>query len=478
MSCPAAIYRTAFPGGIASISALRSIAELSLARGDGTLRLSSCQQLEIELADHEDASSVPGLVSMRIGQPRREVPMSTAGIVDFCKTFEWLSVGAFQEVLEEMPATRYLSVGVSDAGQAHVPAFTGDVTLVASSIPYYWRIAICDQDGAITFLPWAIPSVSTASFIQALVNLASRDGAVSAQRVIELTESDFHNVVIQIEDTLQEGPTESEAIVGIQPMLAGGRSCIGIYPEWGTVSAQLLLELCLLARTEQIGMVALTPYQSLLIPNISSERVTRWRQLIGRFQLSMYPPEITSQCLVGDDSEARTLATRVLSALVKERCHASGLRMSFLCPHVCGEAAIRIERSRRRFGLLQRLIPRYDLYCQKGFLHSNGEPGRVHSGLTVAQLIDALKRLIHKYNIDGIEWTQTEESPPVKAHRPTIACKNCGTQYDADYGDPVGDIEAGTTFDDLPEAWQCPVCESPKTTYENHLDGVCDEMMV
>jgi rubredoxin len=45
-------------------------------------------------------------------------------------------------------------------------------------------------------------------------------------------------------------------------------------------------------------------------------------------------------------------------------------------------------------------------------------------------------------------------------------CKICGYIYDPDKGDPDGGVQAGTKFDDLPDAWVCPVCGAPKDSFE------------
>jgi len=37
-------------------------------------------------------------------------------------------------------------------------------------------------------------------------------------------------------------------------------------------------------------------------------------------------------------------------------------------------------------------------------------------------------------------------------------CTICGYIYDPVEGDPDGGIAPGTSFEDLPEDWECPVC--------------------
>jgi len=44
-------------------------------------------------------------------------------------------------------------------------------------------------------------------------------------------------------------------------------------------------------------------------------------------------------------------------------------------------------------------------------------------------------------------------------------CSVCGYVYDPETGDPEHNIQAGTTFEKLPEDWTCPVCGAPKDQF-------------
>ncbi len=37
-------------------------------------------------------------------------------------------------------------------------------------------------------------------------------------------------------------------------------------------------------------------------------------------------------------------------------------------------------------------------------------------------------------------------------------CQVCGYVYDPEEGDSAANIAPGTSFDDLPEDWACPMC--------------------
>jgi rubredoxin len=45
-------------------------------------------------------------------------------------------------------------------------------------------------------------------------------------------------------------------------------------------------------------------------------------------------------------------------------------------------------------------------------------------------------------------------------------CSVCGYIYDPEQGDPESDIKPGTTFEDLPDDWVCPICGVSKDQFE------------
>ena len=45
-------------------------------------------------------------------------------------------------------------------------------------------------------------------------------------------------------------------------------------------------------------------------------------------------------------------------------------------------------------------------------------------------------------------------------------CSVCGYEYDPEIGDPDGDIEPGTVFEEISDDWACPVCGAAKNEFE------------
>ena len=45
-------------------------------------------------------------------------------------------------------------------------------------------------------------------------------------------------------------------------------------------------------------------------------------------------------------------------------------------------------------------------------------------------------------------------------------CKDCIYAYDPRLGDPMQGVLPGTSFEDLPDNWVCPVCKSGKKRFK------------
>lgn len=45
-------------------------------------------------------------------------------------------------------------------------------------------------------------------------------------------------------------------------------------------------------------------------------------------------------------------------------------------------------------------------------------------------------------------------------------CTVCGYIYDPAEGDPQSEVAPGTSFEDLPDDWVCPICMAPKEDFE------------
>jgi len=49
-------------------------------------------------------------------------------------------------------------------------------------------------------------------------------------------------------------------------------------------------------------------------------------------------------------------------------------------------------------------------------------------------------------------------------------CDVCGYIYDPEIGDPDNDVAVGTSFENIPEEWVCPLCGVGKEDFSVYED--------
>jgi len=67
-------------------------------------------------------------------------------------------------------------------------------------------------------------------------------------------------------------------------------------------------------------------------------------------------------------------------------------------------------------------------------------------------------------SVDDIEAESNVLSPQ---EMDCYECRACGYSYEPAKGDSRAKIPAGTSFEDLPLNWRCPVCSAPKKQFSN-----------
>ncbi|MFC2057051.1 rubredoxin [Chloroflexota bacterium] len=45
-------------------------------------------------------------------------------------------------------------------------------------------------------------------------------------------------------------------------------------------------------------------------------------------------------------------------------------------------------------------------------------------------------------------------------------CLVCGWEYNPEIGDPDNGVDPGTSFENIPDDWECPICGTSKSEFE------------
>jgi nitrite reductase (NADH) large subunit len=88
----------------------------------------------------------------------------------------------------------------------------------------------------------------------------------------------------------------------------------------------------------------------------------------------------------------------------------------------------------------------------------------------IAALTPYIKAIESGISLDGIDLNGISVSELMNVIKrgkqmKKYVCVPCGYVYDPEKGDPDEDVEPGTSFEDLPEDWVCPVCGKDKDKF-------------
>jgi flavin reductase (DIM6/NTAB) family NADH-FMN oxidoreductase RutF/rubredoxin len=91
--------------------------------------------------------------------------------------------------------------------------------------------------------------------------------------------------------------------------------------------------------------------------------------------------------------------------------------------------------------------------------------------ITNAETLNNLEPLTYAYYQNVKKGKASQNAPTyhkeeIMSGNGKYLCKICGYVYDPATGDPDNGIKPGTTFEQLPDSWVCPVCGAGKDQFE------------
>jgi len=91
--------------------------------------------------------------------------------------------------------------------------------------------------------------------------------------------------------------------------------------------------------------------------------------------------------------------------------------------------------------------------------------------IEAAEVLNALEPMTYAYYQNVKKGKASQNAPTyhkeeVMSGTGKYICKICGYVYDPAVGDPDNGIKPGTSFEQLPDTWVCPVCGAGKDQFE------------
>lgn len=459
-------------GGRIPFSVLRHAAELTMVHGNGYIALGSRQEIilgEIQSQSRDRIRRELGSLLVEY-HPRRPNIVTTRPVAGRAGRTPWLSDGAYDSVLSQFMTAPAIPVNLSDPRQCVLPLCTGQINFIASAEAGYWHVSF-NARGQLrpVVLSTAVHAdgVPAAAFV--IQNAILRDNAMDLPDLLRTLTENLGGLARELAPGSAARHDEVRPIEGFELDNQSDTYSLGIPALARPLPGAFLVDLSLAARGLSIATAGLTPWQSLLVHGIPSCARVDFERLLLRHRVSVHTGAWDSVCF----NDFRTPGTvkagaALLAALNESFPHPGGLRIG-LTEHsgVIPDTPIVVRADTPPARWPFRPEPRFNVYVRENFDRFNPMLIPCANGAGAGRLVDAVLDLVERYGAGQSASVSPSQGLPVALRVGTLThqCVECHTEYSEQYGDPLGGVDAGTPFADLPASWTCPTCGAPQSKY-------------
>lgn len=472
------LIRAFIPGGVLTPRDLKKIIGIARDLGNEVVHFGSRQDIMFpgDEVDQKKLDEEFGSIQTNYEwSGRRYQNIVTSYVaVDLMPSTSWITSGTYYNVLEYFDYRPRLKINITDLKQSLVPLFNGQLNFVASGHEDYWYLFLkLAPAGNLQRWPVLVYSHDIGKIAAAIEEYYFRSGRES----IIATETLFEEINQKVGtnnrtiDRELDLPTEPFPYYEGLNKMAGNTYWLGLYWRNNCYTISFLEKVCDLCIQTNCGRIIITPWKSFIIKDISEEDCSKWELLCGNNGINLRHSslELNWHLPVLDDS-ALKLKKYLVDVFDKHDISTYGLTFSIKEQPVnlFTSIAILTQPSIRLFGKYD-VLQRYNVVYSKNF-----DPNEAHyipfaMYVTKKQLSGVLMKLsgiyyeqMNKKKEERI-WEEQEEPSSLQT---VYQCPDCMTVYDKQYGDPHSGISEGTAFAELPETYGCPICEAPKSSFQ------------
>ena len=396
--------------------------------------------------------------------------VSSYASVNIVETTPWVKEDTYNVIIDGFSYKPRLKINIVDPHQSLVPLFTGELNFIASKEENYWYLYIRDarKGNVVECWPRLIFGQDIPLLCKELENVIVKFLPFTSEELyMVLANKNVRISYKPISEKLKFREVGSLYYEGLNSML-NNQYWLGLYWRNNQYDIDFMNAACKLCQEMNISKINIIPWKAFLIKGIKSSERIRWEKLMGKFGINERHSslELNWHLPVFD-----TRALELKRFLVKEldRHDISTHRLTFT-----------IKMQREMFFFTAIVIEKseetgtspgdyYNILYAKNFnpnlINYITFAYRVKKEMIPGILIELSKMYFKQLNPEKEQ--ATEERPETKAEEVVLSfqCSNCLSVYDQNYGDPAASISKGTPFENLPDAYKCHVCDSPKNDF-------------
>ena len=468
-------YRLRINGGVLSPGELKYICEAAEVLGLDAISFGSRQ--DIIFPEEIDESKFSQFDKIKFVKPKRDGIENIASSYvssEILPSTSWLTGERYLYVLEQFKHNPKLRINVTDPKQKLVPLFTGNVNFIASEHEDYWYLYLRlpgwkkTQMYPVLIYSWDMEKIELV--IENILIEEPETIETVFDLVIDAVETNNRTVDKPLEVPFYPFPYyEGMNRIGTD------RYWLGLYWRNNRYDIPFLKAMCELCSENKIGKISITPWKSFIVKGIPLHSKLKWEKLLGKFGINVRHSMLEMNWhLPVNDKDALSLKKYLVTNFDQNDISTYGLTFGIrnYDSDTYNFTSIVIEKNRQpeiKGGF--QIRDTYNLLYAKNFDPNTREYIMHVQDIDKVELPGLLMELSHLYfeqlGTEREEDVQTviKETVEVEVYQ----CSDCMTVYNEVYGDITQNIVLNTSFESLPDNYECSLCEAPKSNFEKKV---------
>lgn len=477
-------YSINFKGGIVSPGYLNDILMPATQAHVKQVRLGLRQNMLVEVPGKyvsvfENACASVGVMALEKSVASPNI-MSAYPVTHLYAEDSWLREGVYKDVFDLFDYTPRLKINICEQQQSFVPLYTGHLNWITSSSPHYWHLCI------------RVPKTSALIHWPELIYTNNIAGVskITEKFILRLKKADQIDVQL-LQALLYEELKKINCISKqtdrpiIQPKFSlpyyegfnrnGNTHWLGIYRRDELFDVAFLKDLCSVCQQTRVAQLYTTPWKSIIIKDIDMAERHLWDYVLGKYRINVRHAanELNWQIEDGAD-EGLSVKRTIIRHFDKEDVRTYGLCFAIqtkLYAHLYASVLIKKKAVKNPHRL--KSLERFDILHTKDFNPNTDEWVTYREDVKkeyIGTYLVSLCKLFYSRESERDLLHEGDESKiktlPQAVIKKIYQCPRCLSVYDEQAGDEQAGISAGTAFDDLPEIYCCPLCETKKEYFE------------
>ena len=263
----------------------------------------------------------------------------------------------------------------------------------------------------------------------------------------------------------------------------GNKSWLGLYQRNELFTVAFLKDICRICTDTKIGQLYTTPWKSLIIKNIEEKHRHHWSFILDKHRINVRHASNELNWQVEDSNEeGLSIKQSIIRQFDKEDIRTFGLCLAIKTQPNTGLFGSVFVR--KQFNMIRgklKPLDKFDILYTEDFNPNSKNYITYRTGIHkehLAVYLISLCKFYYEKQCEKDEQSEThyktgDADSAEASEKEVYQCIHCLTVYDEEIGEPENNIEPGIPFIDLPETYQCPLCESAKNDFQPiHLSKI------